>query len=444
VNVHASTFLKGCRVQFLYDPLASDYLDPDSTRHERDRTFHQCADCRLCVKYCYSFKTLFKAIDDGEYAEHVHDLPVSVHEQVVDECFQCKLCYVNCPYTPEKDQDWKIDFPGLMLRSLAVMAKDGKVEKGARLLARTDLQGKVATSFAPVVNKVNEVKPVRSLMEKVTGISKERMLPVFTKERFSKWFKRRSARRLTKSSPERGTVALFPTCLVEYQNPAIGHAMVGVYERNGIACELPEGQVCCGMPWLDAGDTEKFRDHAEKNIAALLPHVRAGRDIVVPQPTCAFTLRSEYPSFLGTPEAREVAEHTFDASEYLVKQNAVSPLDTQFDGKTYESILWQQACHYQAQHIGPKSMEMMRLTGAKVEMVNRCSAIDGTWGLRKENVAMAKTIAKPLMEKVANSQAELIVGDCNLSNTAIKEATGKEPLHPLQVMARAYGLEEGA
>ncbi len=84
--------------------------------------------------------------------------------------------------------------------------------------------------------------------------------------RFSKWFRRRDAPRRSRSRA--ATVALFPTCLVEYQDPSIGKAVVGVYERNGIACELPEGQVCCGMPWLDAGDIDKFREHAEKNVAA--------------------------------------------------------------------------------------------------------------------------------------------------------------------------------
>jgi Fe-S oxidoreductase len=63
--------------------------------------------------------------------------------------------------------------------------------------------------------------------------------------------------------------------------------------------------------------------------------------------------------------------------------------------------------------------------------------------VRATAMAMAKKIAKPLMERVEKSKADLIAGDCNLSNTAIKEATGKEPIHPLQVMARAYGLEEG-
>jgi Fe-S oxidoreductase len=215
-----------------------------------------------------------------------------------------------------------------------------------------------------------------------------------------------------------------------------------VYERNGFACDLPDGQVCCGMPWLDAGDTEKFREAARKNVATLLPAVEAGRDVVVPQPTCAYVIKNEYGDFLDTDDARTVAEHTYDASEYLMARHREQPLDTEFGGKTYESILWQAACHYRAQQIGPKSRDLMALTGAKVAMVERCSAIDGTWGLRAENVEMARKVAKPLMEKVSESDAELVAGDCQLSNTAIFEATAKQPAHPLQVLARAYGIEE--
>jgi len=426
--------------EHLYDPLQPGYWDEQDARAERDRTFQICSDCRICVKFCPSFKDLFRMIDEDEDAEDVSVLTDAEHKQVVDECYQCKLCYVACPYTPDQQQEWKVDFPRLMLRSLALQAKKGEVQRGARLLARTDLQGKVATALSGLVNKTNDVKPVRFLMEKSTGIARDRLLPSFARVRFSKWFARHES--AVRAEPAAERVALFPTCLVEYQQPDIGKATVGVCERNGIACELPEGQVCCGMPWLDAGDVPRFEDAAKTNVAMLVEAVKAGADVLVPQPTCAYVLKNEYPDFLGTDDARLVAEHTFDVAEYLMARHRDEPLDTRFDGVTYETITWHAACHYRAQQIGPKSRDLMALTGARVEMVERCSAIDGTWGLRAQNVEMAHKIAKPLMERVEEAETELVAGDCHLANTAIREATSKLPVHPVQVLARAYGLDD--
>lgn len=426
--------------QHLYDPLDPSWFDAADTRAERDRTFHICSDCRICVKLCPSFRSLFEMVDDLGGNDHAGDLSDAQHKRVVDECYQCKLCYVICPYTPDQQQEWRVDFPQLMLRSLTGQSKAGDSSRSARLLARTDQQGKVATAFAPLVNKAVKLRPARIAMEKVTGISRDRLLPTFDRVRFSKWFRGRD-RTARSAAPERGNVALFPTCLVEYQEPAIGKAAVAVFERNGFACELPEGQVCCGMPWLDAGDTDKFREAAQRNVDALLPAVEAGRSIVVPQPTCAYTLKEEYPAFLGTDAARKVAAATFDTSEFLMNAHKTEPLDTHFDGRTYESIVWHSACHYRAQQIGPRSSQLMQLTGAKVQMLERCSAIDGTWGLRVGNVELARRVAKPLMEKVRDSEAQLVTGDCQLANVAIDEGSGKRPIHPLQVLARAYGVE---
>lgn len=426
----------------LYEPLDPSYLDPADARAERDRTFQVCSDCRVCVRYCPSFKDLFRMIDEREDATDVSVLTDEQHQVVVDECYQCKLCYVVCPYTPENEQEWVIDFPRLMLRSLAIEHREGKVSRSAMLLAQTDRQGKVATTLAPIVNATSKVGLVRGLMEKTTGIAKDRLLPTYARVRFSKWFRSREASRPTPARRQRGEVALFPTCLVEYQDPGIGEALVGVYERNGVGCHLPDGQVCCGMPWLDAGDTKKFEEHARRNVEVLTKAVKAGQDVVVPQPTCAYVLKQEYADFLGTDDAQLVAEHTFDASEYLMARHKEEPLDADFSaGTTYGTITWQNACHYRAQQIGPKSRDLMQLTGAKVTMVDKCSAIDGTWGLRAENVEMARTIAKPLMAAVTKADTDLVAGDCHLSNTAITEGTGKRPVHPLQVLARAYGLE---
>src|SRR4051812_13463609 len=290
----------------LYDPLSTTYADDADARAERDRTFHICSDCRVCVKLCPSFKDLFRMIDDRGGTAHVEELSAEEHRHVVDECYQCKLCYVICPYTPDQQQEWVIDFPGLMQRSLIIEHEEGHGPgRNARLLARTDLQGKVASTLAPVVNRSMSFGAARSAMERFTGVSKVRMLPKYARERFTHWFRRRP--RLTAGAP-RGEVALFPTCMVEYQETSIGKALVDVYEHNGFNCTLPDGQVCCGMPWLDAGDKKKFEEHARRNVEVLYPAVKAGRPVIVPQPTCAYVLKHETPAHLGTDEAKAVAQ----------------------------------------------------------------------------------------------------------------------------------------
>ena len=95
-----------------------------------------------------------------------------------------------------------------------------------------------------------------------------------------------------------------------------------------------------------------------------------------------------------------------------------------------------------AQNIGLKSRDLLKLTGAKVKLVQQCSGIDGMWGLRAENTDISVPIARKLADEIQRAGGDVVAGDCHLANTAINEQTGEEPLHPLQLIARAYGIAE--
>ncbi|MBI2168195.1 MAG: hypothetical protein HYU28_01650 [Actinobacteria bacterium] len=235
---------------------------------------------------------------------------------------------------------------------------------------------------------------------------------------------------------------MFPTCLVEYQEPGIGRDFVRVCERNGVAVELADGPVCCGMPWLDAGDADRFLEHAEHNVTVLAPHAAAGRDIVVLQPTCGYVLRREYPAAVGTDEARDVGRAVKDPSEYLLGLHKEGRLDTDFPGTVPKRIAWHEPCHLKAQQIGPKARDLMALTGAEVVPIAGCSGIDGSWGYRAENETLARQVARPLVERIVGACAPCTAGDCHLANGVIAEETGAVAVHPVQVIARAYGIPE--
>ena len=302
--------------------------------------------------------------------------------------------------------------------------------------------GKLATMTAPLANKFVAAPAgslVRKVVEKITGVSSVRLLPPYARQRFTTWFSRRPKVRINK---RQGRVAVFPTCLVEYQKPEIGHDLVKVYERNGIECQLADGVSCCGAPFLHSGDLDQFNKIAAKNVSALASVVRKGMDIVVPQPTCGYVLKKDYPDYVGGDDAALVAEHTFDACEYLMKvhKGDGTALDIDFTGDVPGTITYHTPCHLKAQNIGLNSRDLIKLTGAKVKLVQQCSGIDGMWGLRADNVDISVPIASKLGDEIRKAGGDVVVGDCNLANTAIAEQTGESPLHPLQLIARAYGI----
>jgi Fe-S oxidoreductase len=432
-------------VTITYDPHHPKYLDETDVRGELTRVYDLCHGCRLCFKFCSSFPTLFEFIDKHD-DQDAAKLTTAEQDQVVDECFQCKLCYINCPYIPGQSE-WELDFPRLMLRADAMRHATKQVDRRERLtsqvMGHTDLMGKVATTLAPVANAAigTPGSLVRKLIAKTAGVSSQRLLPPYARQRFSTWFKKRTATRIEK---RQGRVAIFPTCLVEYQAPAVGHDLVKVYERNGIECSLVAGAGCCGAPWLHSGEIDQFTKTAVKNVAALAEVVRAGNDIVVPQPTCSYILKKDYVDYVGGPDATLVAEHTYDAAEYLMKlhKGEGTSLDTEFPGDVPASVTYHTPCHLRAQNIGLKSRDLMKLTGTKITLVQQCSGIDGMWGLRAENEELSFPIGKKLGAEIDRIGGEVVAGDCHLANGVIIEQTGRTPVHPIQVVARAYGIAE--
>lgn len=429
-----------------YDPTHPKYFDEPDLREEMNRVYDLCHGCRVCFNLCTSFPTLFAFVDEKP-DQQAHLMTKAEQDKVVDECFQCKMCDVKCPYTPGQGHEWQLDFPRLMLRAAAVKKKTNGRTMTDQFFGHTDLLGKVGSLTAPIANKMIEKpgSPIRQVIGKVMGVAPQRLLPPYAKVRFSSWFKKRTSK-LT--SPSQGSVALFPTCLVEYQSPTVGKDLVNVYEHNGISCSLPEGMGCCGAPWLHSGDFDKFREQARTNIAPLAAAVKSGKDIVVPQPTCGYVLKRDYPAyFKGEPEQKDaeiIGAHTYDAAEYLIKvhKGADTSLSTEFKGTVPETTTYHVACHLQAQNIGLKSRDLMKLTGTKITLVNKCSGIDGTWGYRDKNYDIAKKVAKPLGEAVKRAASEVVTGDCHLANGAITEETGAVPQHPISFLARAYGIPE--
>jgi Fe-S oxidoreductase len=417
--------------------LTAAKLDRPAVLQETLRVFDVCEGCRRCFNLCPSFHTLFDRIDAQD--SDVKRLAPADYEQVADECYYCKLCYNHCPYTPP--HQYEIDFPRLMIAWKKLLAQDRRVPWRDWLLVRTDWLGRVGTTFAPIVNRMLRARWVRAFLHRFWGIHRHRWLLTFERDTFPRWFGRTrpSMPEPNLTTVDRSThVALFSTCLVDYHEGEIGRATFAVLEKNQVQVVRPEQQ-CCGMPYFEMGDIAAILKKAQFNLDALKPWVQRGYDVVVPSPSCSLMLKREYPHLLPTEDCKLVAERTFDVCEYLMKLKKAGKLKTDFVASPGK-VAYHIPCHLRDQNIGFKSKELMELTGATVQVVERCSGHDGIWSVKNEFFEMSMTIAAKAVRDLDAVQPDIIVSDCPLAALQLSQAGGRSVSHPIQVVRQAYGV----
>jgi glycerol-3-phosphate dehydrogenase subunit C len=234
-------------------------------------------------------------------------------------------------------------------------------------------------------------------------------------------------------------VVLFTTCFVEYAEHETASAAVAVLEHNGVGVEGGYDR-CCGAPFLHGGDLERARHNAEKVVAGLVEPVRAGLPVVVPGPTCSLLLKRDYPEMLGTDDARLVAANTFDVCEFLHRLGRERKLVREFP-VALGKVAYHLPCHLKSQNIGFRSQQLLTFAGAEVEMLDHCSGVDGTWGMKARYYEQSLKIADPLLRQVRELEPDHVASDCPLAALRIQEGTGRRVVHPVVLLQRAWGLQ---
>ncbi len=415
---------------------AADYWDQEALDREQRRQFDVCHGCRLCYNLCPAFPKLFDYIDE-EAGGDVEKLSRAQLKDVDDLCYECKLCFIVCPYTPP--HEFMIDIPRLVLRAKAVQTRNNSpLGLGPRVLSDPDLIGPIGCASAPLANAATQQPIARQVMEETLGIHRQAFLPRFARQTFASWWARRQAPR---SAGTNGKVALFYSCLVNYYQPEIGVAAVKTLERSGVEVICPP-QRCCGMPHLDEGRLDAALGQMSYNVDGLAAAVAQGYDVVVPEPTCGMMLKKEYRDYLHTDAAVEVASHTYDLAEYLMRLNRAGALRKDFAYRPGK-IAYHLPCHLKYQAIGRRSVDLMKLIpGADVQVVDRgCSGHDGTWALKKDYHELSLKVGSKLFDGIKSAEANVVATDCSLAALQIEQGTGLRPVHPIEVVWAAYADE---
>jgi len=377
-----------------YDPTEAKYWDPEALHGEVVRTFEICHGCRLCFKFCDAFPTLFGLLD-RVYDGDVTKVTAGETDRIADQCFQCKLCEVQCPYTVRDGHEYQLDFPRLIHRYEAVRARTKGMSLRDRVLGNPDQTAKLARASLGLANVMNRVQIFRWLLEKLLGIHRDKLLPDFASSTFEAW-----------------------------------------------AARCVKGLQCCGMPAWEHGDLDSLRRQARNNLEILMPFVEKGAKVLAINPTCSMMMRREYPELLegvSRDQSRRLAQAVMDPGEFLWSIREEARFNTEFASTPGGKVAYHAPCHLRAQAVGFKGRDLLRkIPGVTPEMTMECCGHNGTFAMTTGGFEASQRVGRKAFDGLKSTEAEVWATDCPLAALQFAQHAGRKPMHPMSILARAY------
>ncbi len=428
---------------------------------------HGCAVCKsaLNTTMCPVYKAtriehasprakanLLRAIITGSLdPESTYGLAAT--KTVTDYCIECGMCAVECPST--------VNIPKLMLEAKSKYRQTHRAAPVEMVLGHAERISRLGSRAAPVANRVMNRPFLRRLAEPILGIDRRRMMAPFTRLTFAELLAQRaggaapSAAASSPGTPAIPTVAYFYDLFANYNEPELALAVERVLAAHGIRVVLPE-QRASGIPEMLYGYSDAASETARFNVEAALPYVKDGAVLVSAEPTATFAFKVHYPDYVSSPDCSLVANAARDLGEFLLRRRldhpeaapAAGPLraarrksPTSSSG-TPLRIGYHQPCHLKAQEIGSPGLELLReIPGVEVvDLAAGCCGMAGTFGMKTHTYDLSMRTGAPLFERVKEVAPDLLASECSTCRMQLAHATGIEVVHPVTLLAEAYGV----
>ncbi|MGR9074495.1 MAG: (Fe-S)-binding protein [Gammaproteobacteria bacterium] len=427
------------------------YADIPKTGGDYAKAIAVCIGSRACEKtgrgvMCPSFRIsgktelstggrvrLLKAALNGEFGKSPL-LNVDLAE-AMDLCVSCKGCKREC----ENEVDMaaikaeflaqRFGFTGIPLRNRLFAALP-------KLLARFP-------TVAKLIRWRNRHPTLAKPVDVLLGIDDVSKLP----EPAVRPFDAAEVSAGTAYRADLPEVVLFVDTFNRYFNPETALAAYRVLEAAGYPVRIldeagPASPLCCGRTYFANGMIERARREAERLLAALTPHVAAGRWIVGLEPSCLLSLRDEF-LYLGLGEpARRMAEKALLFEEFVAREAAAKRWSLQFAAVQNSKIRVHGHCHQKAVGATKSLRKVLKLIpGADSELIEAtCCGMAGQFGLEAEHADHARQMAEQGLFPALRAEPDAAVVANGFScRQQIVNGGFAKPRHLAEVLYEAMG-----
>ncbi len=349
---------------------------------------------------------------------------------IADLCFNCHQCRMECPAT--------VDIPKLVQEIKAQYVAGQGLPMSERMLNRVDKLAALGSRFPNLANWALGNRTMRWLLEKSFGIASGRKLPRVTRRTFLRWAAREKLNRMEREPGRK--VLFFVDQYVNWHNPMLGRALVEVLRHQKVEVYVPTTQTPSYMAMIAAGDVERARKLCRTNVSLLAEAVRQGYTIVTTEPSAALCLQQEYRHLFQSEDTELIAANTYEACSYLWQMHTRNELELDFRPLSM-SVMYHEPCHSRILDSSQPALNLLRLIpGLQVQTADAgCSGMAGTFGLQRKNYRTSLRIGWPLISTMKTTSAQFGTTECTACKLQMEQATTKPTVHPLAVLAYAYG-----
>lgn len=347
-------------------------------------------------------------------------------KDVFDLCLMCKACKAECPSN--------VDVAKLKAEALQAYYSRRSRPLGHRLMANVHRLNPQGAPFAPLINWLQETRPMRWLLEKLGGIDRRRSLPPLHAQHFRRWFARHTP---LPQAGARGKVILLDDCFTTFNEPHIPIAAVQVLEKAGLEVELA-GLECCGRAMISKGFLLEARSLVQRQVRRLRRRVEAGVPILGLEPSCLLTLADEWTELVPGPDTRAVADACHLAEGWLACEVKQGRLALPLQARQRECVLHGH-CHQKALRGVGGTVEALRLIPElHVDVLDAgCCGMAGSFGFEKEHYDVSVRIANlQLLPALAARPEAVVIAPGTSCRHQIHDLADRRALHPLELLAQ--------
>jgi len=190
---------------------------------------------------------------------------------------------------------------------------------------------------------------------------------------------------------------------------------------------------------ISQGMLREAKTLAEENVGRLRAFAEGGVPIVGLEPSCAVTLKDEYPDLVPGPAAEAVARQTFLFEEFLAAL-AAAGVRVPYAREDRRVVLHGH-CHQKALvGIGPSAAALRAVPGWQVEPLDSgCCGMAGSFGVEREHYDVSLAMGERVLFKAVRAAPAdaLIVAAGASCRQQIAHGTGRRAVHLAEALAGA-------